>query len=163
MNNILKNHGDIEMVRTIEKEINQNPERISTRIKIGEEYEEILKKAFGTVPSYIAGNPMVPPTVFLKFNKFCSTSLEIESWEVKDVETIINEIQRDLRTWKEVKCLFCFENMHTAWFRWHYLKMHPDSISLLTLSLLGYLKTRIRWGGVNLTPPPLNPMFNVQI
>ena len=24
---------------------------------------------------------------------------------------------------------------------------------LLTLSLLGYLKTRIWWGGVNLTPP----------
>ena len=32
----------------------------------------------------------------------------------------------------------------------------------LTLSLLGYLKTRICWGGVNL-PPPLNPMFDVQI
>ena len=38
------------------------------------------------------------------------------------------------------------------------------SLNLLTLSLLGYLKTRIRWGGVNLTPPPpLNPMFDVQI
>ena len=131
MNNILKNHGDIEMVRTIEKEINQNPERISTRIKIGEEYEEILKKAFGTVSSYIAGNPIVPPTVFLKFDKFCSTSTEIESWEVKDVETLINEIQKDLRTWKEIKCPFCFENMHTTRFRLHYLKMHPDSISLL--------------------------------
>ena len=35
---------------------------------------------------------------------------------------------------------------------------------LLTLSLLGYLKTRICWGGVNLPPPlPLNPMFDVQI
>ena len=32
----------------------------------------------------------------------------------------------------------------------------------LTLSLLGYLKTRICWGGVNLIPP-LNPMFYVQI
>ncbi len=30
---------------------------------------------------------------------------------------------------------------------------------ILTLSLLGYLKTRICWGGVNLTTPPLNPMF----
>ena len=33
----------------------------------------------------------------------------------------------------------------------------------LTLCLLGYLKTRIRWGVINLTPPPLNPMFDVQI
>ena len=33
----------------------------------------------------------------------------------------------------------------------------------LTLSLLGYLKTRICWGGVNLTPSPLNSMFDVQI
>ena len=32
-----------------------------------------------------------------------------------------------------------------------------------TLSLLGYLKTRIRWGGGSIWPPPLNPMFDVQI
>ena len=29
---------------------------------------------------------------------------------------------------------------------------------------MGYLKTRIRWGGGNLTPrPPLDPMFDVHI
>ena len=33
----------------------------------------------------------------------------------------------------------------------------------LPLSLLGYLKTRKCWGGVNLTPPPLNPIFDVQM
>jgi len=35
----------------------------------------------------------------------------------------------------------------------------------LTLSLLGYLKTRIccGGGGVNLRGPPLNPMFDVHI
>ena len=33
----------------------------------------------------------------------------------------------------------------------------------LTLSLLGYLKTRIRWGGGSFWPPPLNPVFEVQI
>jgi len=32
----------------------------------------------------------------------------------------------------------------------------------LTLSLLGYLKTGICWGG-QFAPPPLNPMFDVQI
>ena len=37
------------------------------------------------------------------------------------------------------------------------------SCCFLTLSLLGYLKTRIRWGGVQFDPPPLNPMFDVQI
>ena len=30
----------------------------------------------------------------------------------------------------------------------------PNYSNHLTLSLLGYLKTRICWGGVNLTPPP---------
>ena len=34
---------------------------------------------------------------------------------------------------------------------------------VLTLSLLGYLKTRIRWGGGQFGPPPLNPMFDVKI
>ena len=33
----------------------------------------------------------------------------------------------------------------------------------LTLSLLGYQKTRKRGGGVILPPPPLSPMFDVQI
>ena len=33
----------------------------------------------------------------------------------------------------------------------------------LTLSLLGYLKTRICWGGGQFDPAPLNPMFDVQI
>ena len=33
----------------------------------------------------------------------------------------------------------------------------------LTLSLLRYLKTRIRWGGGSIWPPPLNPLFDVQI
>ena len=41
-------------------------------------------------------------------------------------------------------------------------KQYTYLLKFLTLSLLGYLKTRIRWGGVNLTPL-LNPMFNVQI
>ena len=35
---------------------------------------------------------------------------------------------------------------------WYFLHLHDDN-SKLTLSLLGYLKTRIRWGGVNLAPP----------
>ena len=41
---------------------------------------------------------------------------------------------------------------------------HYSGISVLfTLSLLGYLKTRICWGvGSIWPPPPLNPMFNVQ-
>ena len=35
---------------------------------------------------------------------------------------------------------------------------------VLTLSLLGYLKTRICWGGEGqFDPPHLNPMFDVQI
>ena len=34
--------------------------------------------------------------------------------------------------------------------------------TFLTLSLLGYLQTGYAGGG-NLTPPPLNPMFHVQI
>ena len=37
---------------------------------------------------------------------------------------------------------------------------HKDDIFFLTLSLLGYLKTRICWGEGQLTPPPLNPMFD---
>ena len=39
---------------------------------------------------------------------------------------------------------------------------HMTIFMILTLSLLGYLKTRIRWGG-QFDPPPLNPMFDVQI
>ena len=33
----------------------------------------------------------------------------------------------------------------------------------LTLFLLGYLKTRIRWGGAIWPPTPLNPRFDVEI
>ena len=45
---------------------------------------------------------------------------------------------------------------------------HINSCDFLSLNLFnpipaGVLATRICWGGVNLTPPPLNPMFHVQI
>jgi len=129
---ILKYHGKEEMVRIIEKEINQTPERMSASLKIGEEYEKIIKKAFGTIPAYTAANPMVPPTVFLKFEKFCSMSAEVEYWEVKDVESLVLEIQKDLKTWKVIKCPWCLSSMPTAAYRIHYQKFHPDSISLLT-------------------------------
>ena len=41
------------------------------------------------------------------------------------------------------------------------LKFSLEYILILTLSLLGYLKTRICWGQID--PPSLNPMFDVQI
>jgi len=46
-----------------------------------------------------------------------------------------------------------------------FFRGHPPSgrlfTAILTLSLLGYLKTRIRWGGG--VAPPQNVMFDVQI
>jgi len=46
---------------------------------------------------------------------------------------------------------------------WWISRLILDPFFFLTLSPLGYLKTRIRWGRGSIWPPPLNPMFYVQI
>ena len=52
-------------------------------------------------------------------------------------------------------CRNYFYSMHCMYCMW--------LVRSLTLSLLGYFETRICWGGGQVDPHPLNPMFDVQI
>ncbi len=60
--------------------------------------------------------------------------------------------------WHLIQWRWCLVNSTC----WHTSMRYKNISEVLTLSLLGYLKTRICWGG-QFDPPPLNPMFDVQI
>ena len=128
---IMERHGDRDLTKIIEKEINQLPERLSNKVMIGEQIEEELRRSYNTVACYIAGNPVIPPSMFTSFEKFGDVTDTIEKWKVKDQEQLVGVIYEDLQSWKEISCPWCFSVMLKIEFKNHYLEQHKDSLFLV--------------------------------
>ena len=99
---IMEKHGDRDLTRIIEKEINQIPERLSKKAMIGEQIEEEIRRGYNTIACYIAGNPVVAPSMFTSFEKFGDVKETTETWKVKDMEQLLNVIYDDLKSWKQI-------------------------------------------------------------
>ena len=128
---IMEKHGDRDLTRIIEKEINQLPERLSNKAMIGEQIEEEIRRGYNTVACYIAGNPVVAPSMFTSFEKFGDVTESTEKWKVKDTEQLVGVIYEDLKSWKEICCPWCFGVMMKKEFKNHYLEQHKDSMILM--------------------------------
>ena len=123
--------GDRELTKIIEKEINQLPERLSNKAMIGEQMEEEIRKSYNTIACYVAGNPVVAPSMFTSFKKFGAVEESTETWKVKDMEQLISVIHDDVKSWKQICCPLCFVVMQKKEFKIHYLDNHKDSIILV--------------------------------
>ena len=128
---ILRDHTTGDMIKTIEKEINQASDRLSNRAIIGAQMEDTLKTAFNSVPSYVANNPIIPPTMFSTFTKFYNTGDTTETCEVKDMEHLFRTIHTDLKKMKEICCPWCLNSMNSTTFKIHYLQDHRDTVMLI--------------------------------
>ena len=128
---IMENHGDRDFTRIIEKEINQLPERLSNKAMIGEEIEEVIKRGYNTIACYIAGNPVVAPSMFTSFEKFGDVGENTGTWKVKDMEQLLNMMYADLKNWKQICCPWCFTVMQKKEFKIHYLDNHKDNIIMI--------------------------------
>ena len=126
---IMENHGDRDLI--IEKEINLLPERLSKKAIIGEEIEEEIRRGYNTIACYIAGKPVVAPSMFTSFEKFRDVGERTETWKVKDMEQLLNVIYEDLKSWKQICCPWCFAVMQKKEFKIHYLDNHKDNIMLV--------------------------------
>ena len=128
---IMEKHGDRDLTRIIEKEINQIPERLSKKAMIGEQIEEEIRRGYNTIACYIAGNPVVAPSMFTSFEKFGDVKESTETWKLKDMEQLLAVIYDDLKSWKQICCPWCFAVMQKKEFKIHYLDNHKDSIMLV--------------------------------
>ncbi|XP_023323406.1 uncharacterized protein LOC111697586 [Eurytemora carolleeae] len=90
---IMEKHGDRDLTRIIEKERNQLPERLSNKAMIGEQIEEEIRRGYNTIACYIAGNPVVAPSMFTSFEKFGDVKESTETWKVKDMEQLLANVE----------------------------------------------------------------------
>lgn len=124
----LTDNVDRDFTRIIEKEINQLPERLSNKAMIGEEIEEVIKRGYNTIACYIAGNPVVAPSMFTSFEKFGDVGENTGTWKLKDMEQLLNMMYADLKNWKQICSPWCFTVLQKKEFKIHYLDNHKDNI-----------------------------------
>ena len=98
----MEKHGDRDLTRIIEKEINQLPERLSNKAMIGEQIEEEIRRGYNTIACNIDRNPVVAPNMFTSFEKFGDVKESTETWKVKDMEQLLNVVYDDLKSWTQI-------------------------------------------------------------